>query len=266
MQQNQIVPIEQYRLAIASIPHTKRGEVLHQVVPWIYTKEDCYKEIVPQLYKRSKRQAKLGKYKIALFVGIGALPCLAPYVNADLFLIIDKNSFVLDRIKEIIEGIKQSDLPDEYRHLVQSETYFSILDHLGVQAKLYWKLEQESFGSAHFLNSVENYKRTRFTFMTRPILYAHGNMNHRPFMNSLGKILTGSVISYLNLSNLGEWSPAAVTLLPYLPLADDALISWSTTHNNTVRPTARLSQGYPQYAINAVIASRQKIKYIEKIT
>lgn len=247
--------ITYYKLNLANISDNLRGKIGSKIVPWIYSNDYGFEKIIPALKIKSKKLFTGKRIKIGLFVGVGSLFNVAPWVDVDFFLMIDRNGFVLDRVKEMVEGIKQADLPSEYEAYVESADYFNTMEGMHIDVKNYWLAEHKSFGKKHFLASIQNYKRTRLTLTTRPVLYVQGDLSFESFVEALSSALNNTVISYMNISDLGEWSQKALDLLPRLPISHDVLISWSTNQNHDGIPIAKLTQGYDHFLKDAKTTS-----------
>lgn len=239
--------IESYRLKLAAMPAELRGETHSRLVPWIYTNDQQFFSIIPKLRDASRGQRRDSKTRVAVFCTAGSFLCLAPYIHADFFLSIDSNGFVIDRIKETVESIKQSDLPSEYVALAESNEYFKQMKYHGIDAREYWLMERASFGERHFLASLHNYKLARIALLSHPVLYVQGNLSFPPFIHALAEIFRDAVIPYINITDLHEWSPEIPGMLSQLPLTSDAIVSWSTNMQQDGFPVARLSQGYEHF-------------------
>src|SRR3989338_2341837 len=243
--------ITHYKLNLANISDNLRGKINSKIVPWIYSNDYGFETIIPTLKIKSKKLATGKHIKVGLFIGVGSLFNIAPCIDVDFFLTIDRNGFVLDRVKEMVDGIIQADLPSEYKAYVEPEDYFSTLERMNIDVKNFWLAEHKSFGKKHFLASMQNYKRARLTLTTRPVLYVQGDLSFEAFVKALSAALNNTVISYMNVSDLGEWSQKALDLLPQLPIARDVLISWSTNQHHDGVPVTRLTQGYEHFLKDA---------------
>src|SRR3990167_5925593 len=84
------------RSKLAAIPIQKRGELRTKLVPWIYTNDMGFGQALSQITEGMKRQKRGRKPRTGIISGVGAILTVAPYLDLDAVISIDRNSFVLD--------------------------------------------------------------------------------------------------------------------------------------------------------------------------
>lgn len=239
---------KKYWKQLAAIPWSKRGEIRTKLVPWIYTNDHGFDSIIDQIITSTKEQNRNGKLRAGVLSGVGSILNIAPHAEVDFFVCVDRNSFVLDQIRRMIQTMQEANTPDEYIQISQLETFFLDLRGMGADPEPYWYMEVESFGKRHFLASQENYLRSKKSLSSIPVFYTQGNFANPPYVEALGQALTGATVSYASFTDLAEWSPQFLDSISYLPFADDSVIVWSTNKNRPEgKPLARISFGINNY-------------------
>ncbi len=238
--------LQTVRERLSAIPADKRGELRTKLVPWIFTNDTRFDQSLDAIKLGVDNQKHHKRPKSAIISGVGAIQTVAPYLNVDVIVAIDRNTFVLDQIHKMVGTLKECATRNEYFGEMQYETFFELMRLEGVDPEPYFTIEKESFGEKHFLATDVNYDKSRQALSNIPILFSQGNFTHRPFIEELSNALRDTQISYANFTDLGEWYPAFFQEITALHLADDSVISWSTNQDEG-KPSSRVSLGLEEY-------------------
>lgn len=244
-----------YWKTVSQIPWHQRGEIRTKLVPWVYTNDHNFADVMPRLVESVCAQKRNGRFRIAVLSGVGSILNIAPHVDVDLFVSVDRNSFVLDQVRKMVENVQDAQTPWEYLRVAQLKTFFRDLKEMHADPRPYWNMERDSFGSWHFLASPENYRKTKDVIKKTPVFYSQGNFAHAPYVKALGDAFAGASITYASFTDLAEWSPEFFDVVHFLPLAADAVIAWSTNKGNEGRPIAQISVGLDEYVQSAKTAA-----------
>ena len=239
------------RSKLAAIPIEKRGELRTKLVPWIFTNDVGFGSALSQISKGMERQKKGGKPRAAVISGVGALLTVAPYLDLDAVVSIDRNSFVLDQVQKMVQTIHEAETREEYKELAQLEEFFGLMQLEDVDPEPYYEIEKQSFGKKHFLASDNSYQKSRQALQKTPVFFSQGNFTHKPYIDELGNAMRDTEVVYANFTDLGEWYPQFFQAIAEFPLAEDSVISWSTNNKNEGRPQAMVSIGLEDYLQNA---------------
>lgn len=250
--------------ALRGIPDSSRGEITNNPVPWIYSNDHEFANIMEQIVEAGKKSIPTGKPRIAILSGTGSIFNVAAHMQADSIISVDLNRFVMDQVQRSVENIQRSTTLKDFHYAERKEKLFSEMRAQGVDPEPYWDMERESFGQWHFTSSESAYRAARKKMLATPVFYSQGNFTHKPYVESLGKALAPAEISYASFTDLAEWYPQFLDLVPLLGIADDAPIVWST-NNIEEKPIARVSIGTAAYIKDQREAMRgKKVTYFQK--
>ena len=236
-----------YRERLSIIPQEKRGKLRHKLVPWIYTNDEGFGNQMPFLIDSVRAQKKTGNMRAAVLSGVGSLFNIAPYADVDFFVSVDRNSFVLDCVQEMVHMVKEASTPEECIRSSFLTSFFDRMREEGIETKDYYNIERASFGDWHFLASQENFDRTRNTLLKTPVMTSQGNFTSPEYVSELGNALQGLDVSYASFTDLGEWYKEFLDLVPALPFSKDSTIVWATNRSGDGNPSVQLSTGIDDY-------------------
>lgn len=237
-----------YWKKLASIPWSYRGKTYTKPIPWIYTSDHAFASIIPTIIEKVKIQKRTRNLRVAIFSGVGSLLTIAPFVKVDFFICVDRNSFVLDMARKMVETIQEASNPWEFIQKFQLDTLFADLKVMKVDPEPYWITERESFKFWHFLASVDNYNNTRKTLLEKPVYYTQGDFTNRYYIQGLSQALKGTNISYAGFSDQAEQSPEFLDFVRHLPITQDAVIVWATNQGQPKgEPLTKISVGPDTY-------------------
>lgn len=239
---------KKYWKNLAQIPWSKRGEIRTKLVPWIYTNDHKFDELIPKIHLALNTQNRSGKPRAAVLSGVGSILNIAPWIDVDFFVSVDRNSFILDQVRRMVQNVQDASTVQEYDQIDQRETMFADLAAMGSDPKPYFDIERESFSLWHFTKSHDLYQLAKKRMTETPVYYTQGNFAHRPYVQALGQALDGVDVTYASFTDLGEWSPEFLDVAHYLPTIADSVIVWSTNQGQPEgKPLARMSIGLDQY-------------------
>ncbi len=239
---------KKYWKKLAQIPWSKRGEIRTKLVPWIYTNDHKFTYIYSDIKNGMLHQHRSGRPRAAILSGVGSLLNITPIVDVDFYISVDRNSFVLDQVRRMVQNIQDAPTRDEYEQVDQRETFFADLAAMGADPSPYFSIETESFGAWHILSNDSIYRKSRNRLLTTPVFYSQGNFTSASYVESLGHSLSGVDVSYASFTDLAEWSPEFLDVVSYLPIQHYGVIVWSSGENQPEgNPIARISVGLDQY-------------------
>src|SRR3990167_3492348 len=131
-----------YRANLSTIPQEKRGELRHKLVPWIYTNDRGFKDALPVIDQMMREQKRNGKPHTAVLSGVGSLLNIAPFVDVDFFVSVDRNSFVLDQVMEMVHMVKEADTPERCLQSSFLTQFFEEMTQRGVETGEYFDIER----------------------------------------------------------------------------------------------------------------------------
>jgi len=246
---------------LASIPNGVRGEVNSNQVPWICTNDVGFSEIIPGIRADLSKQKTTDKPRVALLSGVGSIASIASLPNdIDAFVSVDITDAIFSPIQRQVDAILASNTIEEYHKHYNQPELFAQLQAAGIDPQPYWEIEKNSFGKEHFLASIDNFLATKQALTDKPLYFVHGNFNHKPFVDALGNALQGCDIPYASFTDLADWSPSFLDLLPAVPLNNETVVVWSQNKGQpeglTVpTPLARYSLGVKSYIADAKAAT-----------
>lgn len=239
---------KEYWKKLAQIPWSKRGEIRTKLVPWVYTNDHKFTDIYLDIEGGMRNQHRSGRPRAAVLSGVGSILNVSPIVDVDFFISVDRNSFVLDQVRRMVQNIQDAPTRDEYEQIDQRDTFFVDLAAMGADPAPYFSIETESFGEWHILSRDFVYEKSRNTLLKTPVYYSQGNFANASYVEALGHALAGVDVSYASFTDLAEWSPEFLDVVSYLPIQCDGVIVWSTGENQPEgNPIARVSIGLDQY-------------------
>lgn len=246
------IHVEETKKKLDAIPLAMRGETRTKLVPWIFTNDHDFAPLVPKIDEAIKAQARTGRPRVAVLSGVGSLLTIAPHVDVDMFVSVDRNSFVLDEIERMVVAMREASDSEDFASMADLSGYFHAMREVGVNTESYWNMERESFGDQHFTASDDNFTASRRALMESPVLYSQGNFTDPYYVEALGKALQGTDIVYASYTDLAEWYPKFLDVVPLLGVADNGVIAWSSNKGQTdARPVAKLSLSPDQYLTEA---------------
>lgn len=256
---------------LGDIPASVRGDVNSNQVPWICTNDVGFSDIIPGIRAQLSEQKTTGKPRVALLSGVGSIASIASLPNdIDAFVSVDITDAIFSPIQRQVDAILASNTIAEYHEHYNQSELFTQLQSVGRDPQPYWEIEKNSFGQEHFLASAENFLATKKALTDKPLYFVHGNFNHKPLVDALGGALHGCDIPYASFTDLADWSPSFLDLLPALPLNSDTVVVWSQNKGQpeglTVpTPVARYSLGVESYIADAkavAIETSYQVKFI----
>lgn len=240
-----------------SIPPELRGDINSNPVPWIYTNDAGFSHIIPGIQDALLKQKSGNKPRIALLSGVGSFASIARLPkDIDAFVCVDITDAIFSPIQREVSSIAESSTRDVFhQHYNQAELIDTLAKH-GADPTPYWDIEVTSFGKEHFLASEENYKATKKALQGKPFLFVQGNFVHRPFVDALGEALKDCDVPYASFTDLADWSPNFLDLLPSIPLTNETVVVWSQNKDqpkglDVPTPLARFSVGVQNYISDA---------------
>ncbi len=234
---------------LESIPLGARGEINSNPVPWIFTNDAGFKEILPGIEHALSLQKVGDKPRVALLSGVGSFATMAGLLpDIDCFVSADLTSAIFPPIQRSLDAIHKSFGPNGYINQYDARHYFAELQALGVDPTPYWNIERTSFGERHFLASAENFTKSKKVLDSKPFLFTQGNFVHKPYVEALALAMKGGEIPYASFTDLAEWYPEFLDLVAQLPFTEDSVIVWSTNHGQKeAQPVAQYSVGVENY-------------------
>lgn len=241
---------------LSAISPGERGLVLHKPVPWIFTNDAGYADVLPSMGEALREQNHDGKLRVPIIAGWGALATIAGAlpINADAYVIVDITDQIFNPIKRMISAIRTSNSPEECMKIYDAQNYFKDMGQLGVDPTRYWDIELQSFGDKHFLASLPNFLASKQALANTPVFYSHGNLEHPPYLNALTKVFNESNVSvpYASVTDLGEWNDGFLENADLLPWDNSTIISWSTNNGcPAAQPISQFSVGVQNYKADA---------------
>jgi len=248
--------IAQLGKGLDRIPLEDRGQVLHTFVPWIFTNDAGYANMLPGMKEALVEQKHDTKLRVPIIAGWGALTTIAGAlpIRADAYVIVDITDQIFSPIERMISTIRSSDTPEECMKIYDAQHYFEEMKGKGVDPARYWDIELQSFGNRHFLASLPNFLASKRALQDTPIFYSHGNLEHPPYLRALTSVFekSNASVPYASVTDLGEWNDSFLPNADLLPWNDHTVISWSTNNGRpTAQPVSRFSLGVQNYKVDA---------------
>jgi len=235
-----------------TIPREVRGDITNALVPWFFTNDSGFAELMPGIENALSTQKQGEKPRIALLSGAGSFATMAGYFKADGIVCADVTSGIFPSIERSRNAIATSYGTNGYIRTYDAPTYFKQMRDLGADPTPYWEIERTSFADRHFLASEKNFSRTKKALDKIPFFYSQGNFVHEPYVRALAESMSGTELSYGSFTDLAEWYPAFLDLVNILPFTKDSVIVWSTNKGQKeAQPVARFSVGVENYIADA---------------
>jgi len=242
------------RESLSLIPTKVRGEIRNKLVPWIYTNDHDFAALMPYIQEAVVKQQRGTKPRVAVLSGVGAFANVAPYMNVDAIVSVDRNSFVLDQVLEMADTIRSSSTLADFESSTRRADFFARMKVVGIEADEYWQMEKASFADQHLTASTARYADCRATLLKTPVLTTQGNFVHEPYVKALAEALKNTDITYASFTDLAEWSPEFFDIIQNLPMTKNAVVVWSTNQNQG-KPEARMSVGLENYILEGRAAA-----------